>query len=1420
MYKKKKRLRKKRIIYKKRKKTSTNVKIEKKTRRIELVFSALITISLIFLLAMLNLPEENFTGYFAFENKSEYTKFEVIQNYHQLFRGVIKEQGEVKEVNTTIVTGEKAPSEDVVSAVEIFNSLAKIAYKRLNTDLALNIRDSDQNLILIGKYSDNFLIRQYMQYEDLPDDVAKIILLKRGKYYTLILTGDSSFYIHKAALVLSNHNNFNLDSREACITGGSDKIEDIQIISCEEIIMKSKATSVSQSKAGDHELGRYTLDETWERGKHYERKCEENRCVIRLFQDERYFTINGKFEHIGNALKKNCDDSKFELCVDSDDYNVKFKKKNFDNDTIKIIKNNIPLGFKIHSLSYKINNQDVIFKYASDVNGKGKENVYEFNNIFGDDTRIEFIFSPSKLKEKLYFENRSSILNLTENMNFVDVNYKINFPSNSKIFDGDKEIDLNLSENVIEDNLVIMSNNATFILTKPYFIDDGRKDYLANLIIKNTDDLYLGIRLNADDLRNADYPIIIDPTIVLPGNKILFDGYVEFDLGSTYTRFGTDTTFFVGETEVARDRAVFEWDITSIPDGADVIDINLSILVGRVGDGNSNNITYRSMAGNSSDYPNTNVGNELFYNDMGNGTILNSTLLGTTGFRNINLSRNDSGKDLEISLDSGRGWWGVGLHTPEDGTGTTQNQISTSEDFAANRPVLTIIYDFILPTITLNNPFNNSNYTGVGNITLNSTVIDNEGVTRLIKYYGTNLTIPTGEFLLYEVRNQTNSTTTQYNWTAPVLTNTADAVLIMHFNNQSEFGENRTHIRDFSTGGNNGTVNGGIYFNHSLGKLAGAFRFTGGDATTDFVNLGDQDELIGNSMTYLMWVNATSLSGQNVLINKLTAGGVGFQISRRANVLEIYADSTTPTLMQGSFFSQNEYVHLGVTIGSDGNITLYRNGARINFTTSLGVSDNNQNFLIGSDGTSFSFVGSIDELGIFNTTYTNSQIRNSFRLPNGTYYWYVNASDRQNTTMSNINTFNLLIPVPNVTAIKIEPTTGATTAYTNDTLNCSFTVVDDDPGLSANITFINWTQAFGPRISEPTYNISVTNGTSASQLHTAQVQQKNETWWCSVVPFDGFDFGNPTNSTNITIANSPPYVPLLFQPPDGNASSKIRTSFTWSVAKDEDMDRINYTLLIDCFNRTSGNDCTTAPAGVPSRPSNDFNVTFTGNSSTNQTLSFDLIYRSDDLLLYNWTVRSFDGTNNSEFRELKRNFSIDSLVDLTFEQLSDEVGSVNCYLNGVGFGTKNPDTNDNTTDNSPNAFGIINTGNVLADVNITGTQLFSGTNPGYEFKTANYSGSGTGGCVSENSDSGLYTFNVSKTPILFIPLNTTSIMAIGSFNYTGGTDGATALNPTSLGDTVDVDINISIPSDELGGTKISTVNFTAYYRGIDLVHMP
>ena len=88
-------------------------------------------------------------------------------------------------------------------------------------------------------------------------------------------------------------------------------------------------------------------------------------------------------------------------------------------------------------------------------------------------------------------------------------------------------------------------------------------------------------------------------------------------------------------------------------------------------------------------------------------------------------------------------------------------------------------------------------------------------------------------------------------------------VLLMHFNNDSNFAENDSLVYDFSGNQNNGTCSGATCptFNLSGGKFAVAFEFDGSD---DYIVSSSFNYIIGDA-TYSLWVKPNDLDVRYLL---------------------------------------------------------------------------------------------------------------------------------------------------------------------------------------------------------------------------------------------------------------------------------------------------------------------------------------------------------------------------------------------------------------------------------------------------------------------------------------------------------------------------------------------------------------------------
>ncbi|MEE9525615.1 MAG: hypothetical protein V3V78_03360, partial [Candidatus Woesearchaeota archaeon] len=138
--------------------------------------------------------------------------------------------------------------------------------------------------------------------------------------------------------------------------------------------------------------------------------------------------------------------------------------------------------------------------------------------------------------------------------------------------------------------------------------------------------------------------------------------------------------------------------------------------------------------------------------------------------------------------------------------------------------------------------------------------------------------------------------------------------------------------------------------------------------------------------------------------------------------------------------------------------------------------------------------------------------------------------------------------LPNSTTPIITPAT----AYTNNNLNCTFTVTDEDnDSLSVNYTWYNGSTLV------ITGTMNVTNGTLTSISLGSANTSKGETWNCSIIPFDGIAYGIEKSITK-TIQNSLPTSPIIdLLPNNPNADQDLVASIT-SSSSDLDNDTITY----------------------------------------------------------------------------------------------------------------------------------------------------------------------------------------------------------------------------------------------------------------------
>ncbi|KAF5437779.1 CASH domain-dontaining protein, partial [Candidatus Methanophagaceae archaeon] len=326
------------------------------------------------------------------------------------------------------------------------------------------------------------------------------------------------------------------------------------------------------------------------------------------------------------------------------------------------------------------------------------------------------------------------------------------------------------------------------------------------------------------------------------------------------------------------------------------------------------------------------------------------------------------------------------------------------------------------PNVTLDSPPNGSS-TPNSWAMLNATETDADDDPMTVYFYVNNNSngLNASEGLVYIGENVANGTTLTYNLTAlPIKPSEANLSLLMHFDNRSGYGENSTHVYDFSRNGNNGTVNGNPIYNISGGKFAGAYEF---DGTEDYVDCGNDPGLPENTpFTVSAWVKLNSLDqGEwKVVTNKLGTDKyvtLTIFLSPANEFSFTTANGTTMNplsdLKTAPVSATNQWYHV-VSTWNGTTKCIYLDGDLSNSTnpeSSYEPGAGTGNFSIGArvDGT-YCLDGVIDEVAIYNRSLSAEEILNHYRLGEGKYYWKVNASDGVLSNESDVWQFTVGVP--------------------------------------------------------------------------------------------------------------------------------------------------------------------------------------------------------------------------------------------------------------------------------------------------------------------------------------------------------------------------------------------------------------------------
>ena len=287
-------------------------------------------------------------------------------------------------------------------------------------------------------------------------------------------------------------------------------------------------------------------------------------------------------------------------------------------------------------------------------------------------------------------------------------------------------------------------------------------------------------------------------------------------------------------------------------------------------------------------------------------------------------------------------------------------------------------------------------------------------------------------------------------------------VLLMHFNNDSVYGENETHVYDFSGNGNNGTVHGAVY-NSSAGKFFGAFEF---DGASSYIEIPDSDSLDITAGTIEVWLKADTLglAWKPVITKEYACDTSPYALWIYDNKPVLALNSWDQYVSGNTPMETDKWYHVVATWnGSD--IKIYLNGTLdVSESQLTTVFTNSEALRIGTAGPDcdYWFDGIIDEVVIYNRTLTAEEVLEHYNsvltnaasanwtignISDGVYVWNCLAYD--NYSQSNWSSQNYTFYIDS-----------STPPYISSIVLTPSSPDDIDPGITINIT-VNATDPSG-----------------------------------------------------------------------------------------------------------------------------------------------------------------------------------------------------------------------------------------------------------------------------------------------------------------------------------------------------------------------
>jgi len=355
-----------------------------------------------------------------------------------------------------------------------------------------------------------------------------------------------------------------------------------------------------------------------------------------------------------------------------------------------------------------------------------------------------------------------------------------------------------------------------------------------------------------------------------------------------------------------------------------------------------------------------------------------------------------------------------------------------------------------------------------------------------------------------------------------------------------------TTVKDYSSYNNHGTIIRDVKWTPN-GKVGGAYNFNRG-----YIQIPGTSTLDGGGawteITVEAWIKLTAYppSGTNTrIIARIPSYEIGITSGGRL-FASIWTATGNPKISGHNMITTtttlnlNTWYHIVLTYKKGSEMTLYINGIAV--ATKTATESPTLNYNIQPSGSNPLYIGwfdyfkgTIDEIRIYPRSLTPQQIQQRYNetkdgqtnsstivaeeLKTGEkWYCKITPNDsHQDGTTKTSNTVTIgQNDNPIAKNLKITPTTPKTT----DDLTATYTYFDPD-GDPESGTQIYWYR----------------NGQLVPELNNSLIvpssyTTKGETWYFTVKPSDGTEYGETQTSPSVTITNSPPKIDSYFPETD------------------------------------------------------------------------------------------------------------------------------------------------------------------------------------------------------------------------------------------------------------------------------------------------